>query len=66
MPPANCSAGHGLDLPRPRASVQMTIYKFELGVIPQSGWVLVVLRTTLEAAGVEFDDSGPGVRLRKT
>ena len=45
-----------------------TVSTFERGAGPQSGWVLSVLRATLESAGVIFveeNGEGPGVRLRK-
>jgi len=44
---------------------QSTVYTFERGTIQPSGWVLTVLRTALEAAGVEFTNGGqPGVRMK--
>ena len=42
---------------------QTTVYSFE-GAAPKSGWILAVLRSTLEASGVEFDEMG-GVRMRE-
>jgi DNA-binding XRE family transcriptional regulator len=41
-----------------------TVYSFERAV-PKSGWILAVLRSTLESAGIEFDDKGRGVRIRE-
>jgi DNA-binding XRE family transcriptional regulator len=43
---------------------QTTVYSFE-SAFPKSGWILAVLRSTLEAAGLEFDDNGHGVRMRE-
>jgi DNA-binding XRE family transcriptional regulator len=42
-----------------------TVDTFERGAGPRSGWVLAVLRATLESAGIEFDDKGHGVRMRE-
>ena len=53
-----------IDLARAAGVSQSTVYTFERGAAPQSGWVLAVLRSTLEAAGIEFNDMG-GVRLRE-
>ena len=70
---AQCRAARALlkwsqqDLARESEISDVTIRHFEIGKTePQKG-TLVVLRQTLEAAGIEFIDEnggGPGLRLR--
>jgi DNA-binding XRE family transcriptional regulator len=54
-----------VELARVAGVGRTTLYTFERGAIPQSGWVLVVLRTALESAGIEFDDRDQDVRQGK-
>jgi DNA-binding XRE family transcriptional regulator len=69
--PKQCKAARELigwsrvELARAAGVGQTTGYTLERGIIPQSNWVLAVLRATLEVAGIEFDQDGRGVRLRE-
>ena len=73
--PNQCKAARELlgwsrsGLARAASVGQTTVYTFQRGAIPRSGWVLTVLRTALETAGVQFiaeNGGGAGVKLRKT
>ena len=72
--PEQCRAARALldwsqsALAEATGSGQSTIAKFERGVRNPHASTLKTIRTTLEAAGVEFIDEnggGPGVRLRQ-
>ena len=72
---AQCRAARGLldwrqqDLAREAEVGVVTIRQLEAGVIQPRRATLVVVRRTLEAAGVEFIDDnagGVGVRFRET
>jgi len=41
-----------------------SVGRFERGG-PKGEWIETPIRSALESAGIEFDDSGAGVRLRK-
>ena len=69
--PAQCRAARGLldwsqqDLAREAEVGVVTIRQLEAGVIQPRRATLVVVRHTLEAAGVEFiEDNGGGVGVR--
>ena len=72
--PEQCRAARGLldwsqqDLAREAEVGIVTVRQLEAGLHQPRRATLVVVRRTLEAAGVEFIDEnggGPGVRLRK-
>jgi hypothetical protein len=44
---------------------ETTIRNFENGARQPSPFNVLAIRRTLEAAGVEFDDKGHGVRMRE-
>ena len=69
--PAQCRAARGLldwsqqDLAREAGVGVVTIRQVEAGIIQPRRATLVVVRHTLEAAGIEFiEDNGGGVGVR--
>jgi predicted transcriptional regulator len=72
--PAQCRAARGLldwsqqDLAREAEVGIVTVRQLEAGIVQPRRSTLVVVRQSLEAAGVQFieeNGGGPGVRLRK-
>jgi transcriptional regulator with XRE-family HTH domain len=72
--PAQCRAARSLlswrqdELEEASGIAKKTIADFERGARAPRGATLTLIRSTLEAAGIDFIDEnggGPGVRLRK-